>query len=315
MGVPRDIESIDREFRSLGLEPLSPFTRATDLRSCRCTTCGTIRQVRLSNLRKGGTPCRWCHGWETWLPWSEAARDRARVWRSLGSPEESLQILRAMDLAPITAVGDLYEPVGVVCINCGETLVVVPERILSSKMRRGWYDCQRCAADYRRQLRYDASALFAANGLELQGRLSGEYVPQHTTCVACGSPRRVSYHELETGTAPECWTCKTGIRVDEPHRVYLFHFPALGVMKIGITHNRDDRRLSEHAFAGGELLGTVVVSDREAARLLEKVVAAIYAPWVADQIGPADFPQGGWTETWSDDAPPLDLSALAGSVL
>ena len=38
------------------------------------------------------------------------------------------------------------------------------------------------------------------------------------------------------------------------HRVYLFRFAALGVLKIGITHNRHDRRLIEHAIQGGDLI-------------------------------------------------------------
>jgi len=315
MAASRDPESIDQEFCALGLEPLEPFHRASDLRVCRCVTCGTVRRVRLTNLRKGGVACRWCHGWETWLPWSEKARARAITWKSLGTPEESLSLLRALDLAPVTPVGDLYQPVGAVCLNCGETLVVVPERIKASRVRRGWYDCQRCAADHRRQVRADAPALFEAHGLRLLKSTVGEYVAQPAECLTCGSRRYVSYHELRAGTAPECWTCKTGIRVDEPHRVYLFHFVDLGVMKVGITHNRDDRRFDEHCFAGGALIGSTVVRDREAARLLEKVVRAIYAGWITDSVGPEDFPQGGWTETWRDDAPPLDLDALTSTLL
>ena len=58
------------------------------------------------------------------------------------------------------------------------------------------------------------------------------------------------------------------------------------------------------------------VSDRAAARQLERSVLATYAPWRADAVGPIEFPQGGWTETSLDhpDAPECDLDSLAESL-
>jgi len=305
---------IDAEFRAAGLEPLEPYAGAANERLCRCVACGTERWVRLSNLRKGGVACRWCHGWTTWGRWGEQARAMEGSWRGVGSPKESLDWLGSLNLAPLTPVGDLYFPVGVVCLNCGETLVTVPARIKSSA-GRGWYGCERCAADRKRQVRNDAPALFEANGLELLTPCRGEYVPQRARCAKCGAERHVSYHDLHCGTAPACWTCRTGIGVNEPHRVYLFHFPALGVYKIGITHNRDAGRLVEHAIHGGELIDVVVVDSRHAARLVEQAIRAMFAPWHESTVDKDDFLQGGWTETWRDCAPPLGLEAFAATVL
>ena len=307
-------DQIDAEFRAAGLEPLGEYLGATKERVCRCTHCGTTRYVKLTNIRKGGVACRWCHGWEKWLPWGEWARESARTWKSLGTPEESLEWIQAAGLAPITPVGDLYQAVGAVCLTCGETLVTVPERIMGSKGRPGWFSCDRCAADRKAAIREDAPALFASHGLELIGPCRGEYVAQHARCMKCGVERRVSYNALRSGTEAKCWTCITGIRPEEPHRVYLFHFPELRVNKIGITHNRDDRRILDHTFHGGVLVDSVVVSDREAALNLERVIRSIFREWPSPDVGPADFPQGGWTETWVDDAPPLDLAGLARAV-
>jgi hypothetical protein len=132
--------------------------------------------------------------------------------------------------------------------------------------------------------------------------------------MTCGVERAISYNDLRLGSAPLCWTCTYGIRPDEPHRVYLFHFPALGVMKVGITHNRHDRRLFDHGMQGGILIDSVLVSDREHARRLESLLRARYSQWVTAEVGSADFPQGGWTETWRDDAPLPDLTAEASAV-
>ena len=187
-------------------------------------------------------------------------------------------------------MGDLYQPVGVVCLTCGETFVTVPVRIHAEP---GWNACQRCSSDRTRAIRVHAAAVFHANGLELLGPCRGEYTPQRTRCMTCGVERLVSYHRLQTGSSPLCWTCTHGIRPDEPHRVYLFHFPALNVMKVGLTHNRHDRRLFQHMAEGGELIDTIVVADRESARRLEQLLKARYESWLMAEVGPADFPQGG----------------------
>jgi hypothetical protein len=313
MGTSRDLAAIDGKFRAAGLKPVAPYAGASEERLCHCETCGTLRRVKLRNLRSGGIACRWCHGWETWVSWSRQARVSAATWRSLGDENESMRRLHQENVAPLTPVGDLFEPVGVVCLACGETFVTVPERIRAE--RPGWYGCQRCSTDRKRRVRSDAGKLFTENGLHLLHPCSGEYAPQPVECMTCGAERRVSYNDLRTGSAPLCWTCTFGIRPDEPHRVYLIHFPTFGVMKVGITHNRHDRRLSDHEVEGGKVVDTVAVSDRESARRLERLLIARYRPWATDSVGPEEFPQGGWTETWRDDAPFLDLAEEANAAM
>lgn len=225
-----------------------------------------------------------------------------RAWQSAGTVEESLSSLKRANLAPLTPVGDLLQPVGVVCLVCGETLVAVP----------GWEtQCDRCAQERKRAVKADADGLFAANGLQLLAPCRGEYAPQRARCMTCGVERLASYNRLRTGSAPLCWTCTHGIRPDEPHRVYLVHFPALKVVKVGLTHNRHDRRLLDHALIGGTVIDTVVVPDRESARKLERVLKTRYRAWATDDVGPTDLPQGGWTETWREEAPVPNLEAAA----
>lgn len=309
--MPRrfDIAVIDAQFADAGLEPLDPFTTPDAERRCRCVHCGTIRWVRLRVIRRGGVACRWCHGWTKWREFEKRVRLGAAARGSLGAPADSLARLRLENLAPLTQVDDLYAPVGVVCLVCGETFVTVPQRI--SEARSGWFGCERCSAARKNEVLADADRVFRANGLELLAPCRGEYVPQKVRCTTCGVERFVSYDDLKRGSTPLCWTCTHGIRPDEPHRVYLFHFPSLRVMKVGLTHDRHDRRFFQHMAEGGQLVDSVVVPDRESARRLEQLLKARYQPWLTAEIGPQDFPQGGWTEAWSDSAPVPDLAAEA----
>jgi hypothetical protein len=213
------------------------------------------------------------------------------------------------NLAALTHVADLFQPVGAVCLVCGETLVLTPVRYPSR-----WRACPRCAQDRKREVQTDADAVFASRGLQLLAPCQGEYAPQRARCLTCGTERLVAYNDLRHGSAPLCWTCTHGIRPDEPHRVYLVHFQRLKVMKVGLTHNRHDRRLLDHALSGGVIVDSIVVPDRECARRLERILRAHYTPWAVDNVGPEEFPQGGWTETWRDDAPVPDLRQEAAAV-
>lgn len=305
----------DALLRSRGLEPLDEYTTANAERRCVCTTCRTVRWVRSKNLtRPDSVACRWCHGWEKWGPWGDECRPRYREWREIAGPDVVMERLGWENLAPLTPVGDEFTALGCLCLTCGETFVTMPERI--HREQPGWFGCARCYNTRKAKLIADAPDVFADAGLELSGRCTGEYVAQDCTCMTCGSPRKVSYSDLVRGTAAYCWTCTHGIKVDEPHRVYLIRFVRLGVMKVGLTHDRHDRRLGQHIVEGGEVIDTVVVADRPTARLVERWVIGRYAPWAIDRAtGPTSFPQGGWTEAWTEEgAPPLVLAEACAAV-
>ncbi len=296
-------------FRERGLELLEEYRRRDAELRCRCQHCGTTRWVKLSNLsRPGSVACRWCHGWEKWEPWSIEARTQAEQWRKINtSPEDSLAAVERIGLIAITPPGDEFTPIGFLCPRCGETGVTVPDRIGTGE--RGWFGCPRCLQAQTAETLAEAPAIFEANGLKLLGRCRGEYVPQAAECLECGTPRRVSLAALKDGTAPLCWVCTYGIRPDEPHRVYLAHFPSLGAMKIGLTHARHDRRLADHELAGGKIVAVVDVQDRATARRVERLVLDRYSDWTLTGLTVVELAQGGWTETWSDAAPALDLEA------
>lgn len=307
-------DEADARFRTVGLEPCEPYTTPTAERRCRCRQCGTTRWVKLAVLNDGGIACRWCHGWDKWGAWSTEARNRAASWRQVNvSSEASVAKVESLGLIALTEPGDEYTPVGFLCPHCGETGVTVPERIGVGE--RGYFGCPRCRATKTRGVLAGAPGVFRTHGLELVGRCRGEYVPQAATCLTCGTRRSVSLAQLNYGTAPLCWTCTHGIVPSEPHRLYLVHFARLRVMKVGLTHARHDRRLADHELVGGRVVSTADVPDRTTARRVERHLIRRYEPWAATHLTVAELPQGGWTETWRDDAPHLDLEATVRHVL
>jgi len=221
----------------------------------------------------------------------------------------SAQQIAGTGLIPITPLGDEFTPVGCLCPRCGETLVTIPERI--DERRPDWYSCVRCMNVANRAAGEAADEVYRRAGMRLLGKVRGRWTPMSVECLGCGYLRHVTYTDTLNGTGPACWTCTHGIRPDEPHRVYLFRFPALGALKIGITHNRHDRHLIEHSVNGGVLVATEVVPDRATALSVEAWVLATRRQWLRTSVGPHDFPQGGWTEAWSEtDSPPVDLAEI-----
>lgn len=298
-------EVVDARFRAAGLEPISPYVARNKEREAICQRCGTWRRVTLQSLMASDCfPCRWCHGFEDWTAGGDTMRrriiERGEVVR--GPNFYAAAIAASGTLLALTDIGDEFTPVGCLCLDCGETLVVIPERVSG---------CQRCRAAGKRAAGKAAPGVFAAAGLRLLEPVRGMQAKVAAECLGCSQTRRVRYNDVVNGTGPACWSCTHGIRMDEPHRVYLFRFPALGVLKIGITHNRHDRRLFDHQANGGVLLETVVVPDRATALAIEDWVLTSRTAYLCPDVGPDDFPQGGWTEAWSEQlAPPLDLAAL-----
>lgn len=97
--------------------------------------------------------------------------------------------------------------------------------------------------------------------------------------------------------------------------VYLVHFETLGVMKIGITNMEERRydRIGCHLAHGAVLVDSNVVPNREAALVVEAEILNMMADYRIPGMR-RHFPQGGWTETWSDSAPTFELAAAVSEL-
>lgn len=210
-----------------------------------------------------------------------------------------------------TAVGDTA--VNVECTTCRgaqvDSLFGIAEGI-----RLSWMPCGFCNAERFKPTAEMVEARFHDLGLTLVSGWHGDpTVGLEATCHRCSSPRIVTWENLGSG-APPCLRCD-GRRLDPdaPHRVYLIAFDRLGprgVYKVGITHCADDRRLAQHATAGGRLLQVVEVQDRATALAMEAAVLRRYQPQAPALIAASDLPQGGATECWDSIAGYPDLALL-----
>ena len=257
--------------------------------------CGSVIDVSLPMLRNGWV-CRMCKltamtasGW----------LQRRDVW-SLDRQEQLLVVAGFTPLAPLVDNAPADWPVNVQCTECGgaQTDSLFG---LSEGVRLSWLPCTFC-----NQARFKPSderirTRFQELGLDLVSEWTGD--PKATleaTCRRCGTERRVSWNTI--ATAAPCLRCD-GRRLDPeaPHRVYLFKFPNLsahGVIKVGITHCVDDRRLHQHIAAGGEFIQIVEVPDRATAFAIETRVLGRFQPIGPVAVSASDLPQGGASECW-----------------
>jgi hypothetical protein len=87
--------------------------------------------------------------------------------------------------------------------------------------------------------------------------------------------------------------CFGDVRQDEPHRVYLVGFPALGVLKVAITNSRNDHQIEDHATTSAVLLDVIDTDDRAVAYSVAGAVLTAYRPRAATWLTVEHFPQGG----------------------
>jgi hypothetical protein len=195
---------------------------------------------------------------------------------------------------------DGMDPVVVRCRLCGFESVQLPGR-MDSELAGRWCMCPSCNARNKGSCASDVAVGFAARGLLITDPRQGTDTVQDADCARCGTPRRVSMRKLNRGLVP-CFVCDGAADPSTPHRVYLFHFPAWGVYKIGITNSGNDARLQTHRDRGGDLVEVVTVPHRAAALWVEVEVLGLVTAWPATGL-PAQQRLDGWTEMWDAAAP------------
>jgi hypothetical protein len=311
----RCVNCIDARYTQLGMKPLGRFVDSQSPRRCACLVCGQIDEVAYAEIRNQlGHYCSWCtcrKMYEDGLAaepqkWDITVEQAAEI--VLGGDF----IARAENSAVLDATGlaarmeHVWSPVKVECIVCGTTTIRSATMTLGTS---GDPDRSRCWECFARPLTVWQGQVFEAYGLvrDRNGYARiGEKVDAHCMEPDCGADRRISIADLMNGVAP-CLDCAEAADPDAPHIVYLMHFPSLRACKIGITSSevRHDR-IASHVTHGGVLLGQYEVPNREAARTVEDFVLSAMRDCPSG-CAARDFPQGGYTETWSDVAPDIDL--------
>lgn len=330
---------VDEFYRAGGMEPLEPFTTTKAHRRSRCLTCGHITTARfeyvLDKSRWGEPVCRVCH-WEAWaergmrvhrteldrVVWAALATDPtdpelahlietestvreavARVWWPTPRTEALFDKLHHDVLVDTSENNDGTHPVITRCRLCGHISVALPAR-MGSELSGRWCACQVCHQRNGGSCAQDVAMGFELHGMHVATPLAKVDSKQEATCARCGSPRAVSLGQLNLGQVP-CYVCDGGADPYAEHRVYLFHFPAWGCFKVGITNAGNDSRLVAHQRNGGELVELITVLNRAAALWVEARVLSMVTAWPATGE-PVERRVVGWTEMW-DRASPVSI--------
>lgn len=323
----RCVDCIDALYRACGLEPLAdaPYISPSALRAVRCLAFNHPSKVSYNTVRreKRGDRCEPCAHKRIYERESAAMPDR---WPH--SAIEAVQVFQRHNLVFTRADGspesdeyaamrfpEVWWNVEATCARCGEPQTSSVVSLLSRRLPPGdrGLECWHAAVQ---EIALEHTAVFELYGLR---RMHEGYAkmtePVACICLDCGTPRTpISLSALHAGATP-CLMCAAQIDTELPHLVYVMHFPNLKLYKVGITHTERRRynRIAAHQRHGGRLLSKIEVPNREAAFAVEHHVLESVLSHRA-QSEPAAFPQGGWTETWSDATAPPDLEALANEV-
>jgi hypothetical protein len=316
----RCVACIDAHFRRLGRAPLEGHSDSTKPRRCRCLACGDVDLISYAEIRnKNNLHCVWCACREIY---ERGITEEPSKWRL--TTEQAAQLVlgddfvgrgedgKPLEAAAVAARMDyVWSPVSVECPICATPARWSVSMILG---RRSDSDSMvtRCSFCSSQPLAELQEQIFRSYGLVRDHRgyaRYGDRVAAHCAEPDCGAERRVSITELTRGVAP-CLTCAESVDPDSPYIVYKVHFPRLRAYKSGITsiEARHDR-IAAHVANGGVLLEQHEVPNREAAKTVEDRIRDTVRDFPSDCTA-ADFPQGGYTETWSDEGPDINLAEV-----
>lgn len=339
---------IDDLYRIGGMDPIEPFTTTKAHRRARCLTCGHVTTARFEYvLDKNGwgePACRVCH-WESWAELGLRAHHTEldlAVWATLASNPADPRLAHLMETEtavreavahvwwPTARTAAMFDklhhdvlidtaehndgthPVITRCRLCGHISVQLPAR-MGAELEGRWCACQVCHQRNGGSCAQDVAMGFESHGMHVAAPLADVASEQQATCARCGSPRAVSLSQLNLGQVP-CYICDGGADPSAEHRVYLFHFPAWGCFKVGITNAGNDSRLIAHRRNGGELVELVTVANRAAALWVENLALSMVTAWPATGE-PVHRRVVGWTEMWDQMAPiRVRLEAIASEL-
>lgn len=296
--------------KARGYEPAEPLTGRKDRWLITHLACGHSRHSNLDSVRKDVPVCWHCRagvGWD--------GRDYLRTPRTTPIPDSYYQPTRDL-FASLGAIlledprdADAGGPLDWKCAKCGYISAHTPSD-LKKTSAQSWFPCHQCD---QARLRGDRPVIlyYSQRGLDLITTPAKDWAQAYdATCRRCGTLRRVSARALSGGTPP-CLNCD-GLNMEPsaPHRVYLFHFPALGVLKVGLTNAADHSRLRAHIAHGGLLLEVITVRNRAAAFQIERTILDQFRGWPA-WMTETEFPQGGFTECWAEGGGTVGLASTA----
>jgi hypothetical protein len=316
-GLPgRCVACIDAHYRVLGLEPCEPHVDSSTPRRCECVGCGSSSTVAYGAIRNSTVyHCGACSSrlsYEQGLAadparWGISKIQAARMLLSDGFVvrDRTGEIMGAEALA--AWMEHVWFPVPAECIECGTTMQWNLRMRLATAHGKDRIACFTCMSLPQAA---EQDSLFEAHGLRRDQRAYARYgdkVSAH--CLYCGAERLISATDLLRAVTP-CLSCAAPVDPDAPHHVYQLHFPALAAFKIGITNAETRRsRTAVHEAHGAIIVEVHETPNWRAAKTVEDHVLRLVRGYPSGCTA-RDFPQGGYTETWSEDAGAVDLGDI-----
>lgn len=316
------VACIDDVFKLCEAEPLTPYVSPDLARVCRCHRCDAIISVTYRSIKEKTyceCACQDCWWRDSVILLRKQDKHRFKLDLTLRDVADLLE-QHSLDLTDpallkliATDQTSLADTVKQFFVSCRQCLERFPIRAVELELKKNSKvgACEFCSPLTRRD--HDVFAFYGLRRITKgQVRLT---TPVDASCLECGNPRRISFSDLVKGATP-CLTCRSNIDPERPHQVYLVHFAHLSAYKIGFTNteNRKYDRLKVHIREGGELINRRIVPNQRLARMVEDAVLSKISDFRLS-LSNKELPQGGGTETWSDDAPPIDLDVIVDDII
>jgi len=290
-----------RQFLNLlGLNPLVQYPGSQVPWEAECVTCGQKVSRTYSALKDavkiwGITQgCQYCNG--------------TRIIDA-----EMNEILTKFGLIPVEDYVSNSLPRLFTCAKCGaetrQTYINIRRKLRSGALSFG---CPKCSFDEsgRRRAETEENAILRFNEVGL--RMIGKYVNARKSieceCLKCGAITKQTLNGVKNGKT--CKFCAVrGIQHGEPAYLYIVQNEFHGSLKVGIGNigNKNDRLLSHHR-QGWSLVRKWEFATGQEAEILETAVFRWirYEKRIPIHLSKGEMPQGGWSETLSQDAIPLE---------
>jgi hypothetical protein len=251
-----------------------------------------------------------------------ALQDAVKTWGiNIGCPyctgskvidTEVQSVVDQFGLIPLEAYANNSSPRLFMCQKCGaetrQTFINIRRKVRSGALSFG---CPQCSlnesARRKAESQENAVARFLDVGLRLIGKYENARKAIECECLKCGSITKQTLNGVKNKNT--CKFCaQRGIQHGEPAYLYLIENSFHNSLKVGIGNigNKNDR-LTSHHRQGWSLIKRWDFNTGEEA---EKVETIIFR-WIRNEIGipihlsKGEMPQGGWSETFSQDSIPI----------
>jgi recombinational DNA repair protein (RecF pathway) len=278
-------ESAIAIMRASFLEPLEPYAGTDQKWKCRCLRCGKEVNPMHHSVKRGQGGCRTC-----------ANKIRGNANRL--TPKQAIQIMLNASLRTLEEYKSSDVPWKCECLKCMN--VVFPRY---SGIQSGQGGCLTCAGKYIDPVM--AKNIMQESGLIPLVDYPGINKPWKSKCKKC--KKVVSPWFVSVRNGGGCINCANfGFQPNSPAYLYLITNSELGAHKVGVGNSgkplKKDR-IRSHSNRGWKTYKKWDFSEGSFALDIERDCLLIIRNdlGIVPYLSREQMPQGGWTETFSEE--------------